>query len=154
MYMRIIFLLTIVILGLCVVPEVYVQNVKRDARAIAMVKKLQVSRLDRRLPAVSFLQWFGNTIGRSQKIEWEINDCGEQDGSGRQKDFPICVQALAETVDRIEVTVMVVVGTHKRGIVGKPAVWGIWAQPKNKKSKEMDELSDLVKELGAKAKKK
>ena len=145
--MKVIFSFTIVIVTLCLVPEIWAQNEKRDAKAIAMVKNLKVSRLDKRLPAVGFLQWFGNVFGKSQRIKWEVNDCGEQDGSGRQKDLPICVQALVPSVDRIEVTVMVVVGTHKRGVVGKPAVWGIWVQPKNKESKEMNELSDLVEEL-------
>ena len=145
--MKTIFPLTVIIVAFCIVPEICAQNEKRDAKAIPMVKNLKVSRLDKRLQPVGFLRWFGNVVGKSQRIEWELNDCGEQDGSGHQKDFPICVQAFAHTVDRIEVTVMVVVGTHKRGIVGKPAVWGIWVQPKNKESKEMDELSDLVKEL-------
>lgn len=145
--MKVILSFTIVIVTFCLVPEICAQNERRDVKAITMVKNLKASRLDKRLPAVGFLRWLGNVVGKSQRIEWEINDCGEQNGSGRQKDFPICAQAHAHTVDRIEVTVMVVVGTHKRGIVGKPAVWGIWVQPKNKESKELDELSELVEEL-------
>ena len=145
--MKIIISFTIVIVTFFLVPEILAQNEKRDAKAIPMVKNLKVSRLDKRLRPASFSRWFGNVVGKSQRIEWQVNDCGEQDGSGHQKDFPICVQALAHTVDRIEVTVMVVVGTHKRGIVGKPAVWGIWVKPNNKESKEMDELSELMEEL-------
>ncbi len=67
-------------------------------------------------------------IGKAQKIGWEVNDCGEQDGSGRQKDFPICVQATGHTDDLIDVNVMIVVGTDRRGIVGKPTTWGIWVK--------------------------
>lgn len=145
--MRIVFGIFIVLAAFFLVSEIGAQNTTRDAKAIAKIKNLQVFRLDRRLPAKSFSQWFGKVIGKSQKIEWEVNDCGEQDGSGRQKDFPICVQARAYTVDLIEVSVLVTVGTHRRGIVGKPSVWGIWVETRQNVSKDLDALSDLPQEL-------
>lgn len=144
--MKVIFSFTIVIVTFCLVPEIWAQNERRDAKAIPMVKNLKVSRLDKRLPARSFSQWIGQVLGKAQKIEWEINDCGEQDGSGRQKDFPICVQA-SSTLGRIEVTVMIAVGTHKRGINGRPTVWGIWVGRKGEVSKVFDELIELAPEL-------
>ena len=129
------------------VEGVRAQHEHRDARAIAMVKALNVSRLDKHLHVEPFAKWFGKLVGKKQKVEWEVNDCGEQDGSGRQRDFPICVQSFAHTGNSVEVTVMVAVGTYMRGIVGKPAVWGIWLKPKNMESELMDELSDLVHKL-------
>jgi hypothetical protein len=123
------------------------QNPTRDIRAIAKVKALSVSKLESKLPTLKFENWFADVVGGTEPTRWEVNDCGEQNGSGKQRDFPICVQAFARTDDRIEVTIMVVVGTYKRGVVGKPAVWGIWAQPHNEVSNEIRELSDLVKEL-------
>lgn len=145
--MRIIFGSIIVMAAFFLPTAIWAQSNKRDAKAIKMIKNLQVSSLDKRLPATSFSQWIGQVIGRSQKIEWEVNDCGEQDGSGRQKDFPICVQASAFTVNRIEVNVLVTVGTHKRGIVGRPAVWGIWVIKNQNESQNIDALSDLSQEL-------
>lgn len=129
------------------VSEIEAQNKARDAKAIAMVKNLSVSKLDRRLPARSFSQWFGKVVGKSQKIEWHVNDCGEQDGTGMQPDFPICVESNAYTADRIKVYVLIAIGTHKLGITGKPEVWGAWIIKDQKELKFIDELSDLQQEL-------
>lgn len=129
------------------VPEVCGQDARRDAKAIALIKNIQISHLDSRLRAQGFLQWLRGVVGNSQKIDWEVNDCGEQDGSGRQKDFPICVQAHTFTSDHVEVSIMVMVGSHMRGIVGKPAVWGIWVVTEHDGSKLLDTLSELRQEL-------
>ena len=145
--MRIIFGLLIVFVAFVLVPEIEAQSSGRDSKAIALVKGLPVYRLDKRLSGPTFSRWLRNVIGKSQKIEWEVNDCGEQDGSGRQKDYPICVEALTNTVDGIEIKVLITVGTNKRGIAGKPAVWGIWSQPQHCESKFMYELGDLAQEL-------
>jgi hypothetical protein len=137
----------IVLFTFCLVTEVGAQNERRDAKAVAMIKNLRVSRLDRRLPGLSFSRWFVLWLADHSLSNGEVNDCGEQDGSGRQRDFPICVQAFAHTGNSVEVTVMIAVGTYRRGIVGKPAVWGIWLKSKNMESELMDELSDLVHKL-------
>ena len=136
-----------VLIGFCFVPLLLGQTEARDRRAIAKIKNIQVPKLDKQLLTESFARWFANVVGESQKVEWEVNDCGEQDGSGRQKDFPICVQAAGQTADLIHISVSIVVGTHKRGIVGKPVLWGIWVEAEPKISKVLDELNELPKEL-------
>lgn len=123
------------------------QNLRRDSKAIGIVKNLSVSKLDRRLKFRSFSNWFGSVVRNSRTIGWEVNDCGEQDGSGRQKDFPICVQASGTTKDKLEIVVMIVVGSHKRGIRGKPSVWGLWINRESERPIEMNELSQLAGEL-------
>ncbi|MFZ1700655.1 MAG: hypothetical protein WBO10_00830 [Pyrinomonadaceae bacterium] len=102
------------------------QNEKHDSIAIARVKAISVSKLERKLPTTRFSSWLTRLIKPSKPIEWEVNDCGEQDGSGNQPDFPICVQASGLTRDQIQVTVFVTVGSHKRGLIGSPKVWGVW----------------------------
>jgi hypothetical protein len=139
--------LSIVMTGFCLVSALLGQNEERDSRAIAKIKNIRVSKLDDRLPGESFVRWFGKVVGTAQKIDWEVNDCGEQDGSGRQKDFPICVQAHAITLDHVEVSIMIVVGSHRQGLTRKPGVWGIWVEAKPNPSKVLDELNSLPKEL-------
>lgn len=136
-----------VLIVFCFVPPLLGQSEGRDRRAIAEIKNIQVPKLDKRLPAESFARWFAKVVGKGQKIDWEVNDCGEQDGSGRQKDFPICVQAAGKTADLIQISVSIAVGTHKRGIVGKPVIWGIWVEAEPEISKILDELNQLPKEL-------
>lgn len=129
------------------VETVGAQREERDAKAISKVKNIAVSRLDKKLSSLSFSRWFSRTLRNKQPALWELNDCGEQDGSGRQKDFPICVQAYAKTSDQIAVTVMIAVGTHKRGIFGKPVTWGIWVGSDQVSSIVLDRLNDLPKAL-------
>ncbi len=63
-----------------------------------------------------------------------------------RKTFRFAYKASA-TIGRIEVSVMIAVGTHKRGIIGTPTVWGIWVGRKGEVSRILDDLSDLPQEL-------
>jgi hypothetical protein len=128
-------------------PDSAAQDLRRDARAISMVKRLSVAKLDKRLRPKAFKPWLQTVVGSSRRIEWELNDCGEQSGTGNQKDFPICVAAMTKLRDGTEVVVMIAVGTHRRGIVGKPLVWFAYFEPKGGRFTEVRRLGDLPKEL-------
>jgi hypothetical protein len=132
------------------------QNDKRDAAAIAYAKRFSVSRLDSKLPPKRFGDWFQQIVGRATKINWEVNDCGEQSGNpaaDKGRDFPMCVEAIAEKSNGIKINVSLVVGTFKRGIIpGKPQI-GYAGVGKDDKWYEVAYLRDLpskLKEIGSK----
>lgn len=119
------------------------QSPRRDRAAIAKVKRLSVSKLDRKLSPKPLSQWIQGVVGRSRRIAWEVNDCGEQDGSGDQKDFPICVGADTKLRDGTEVSILVVVGSYRRGVVGKPQIWWIYLKNKEGALTDVDRLGQL-----------
>jgi hypothetical protein len=97
----------------------------RDARLIRQVQEISVSQLDPALPSVSFEKWLRVEAGADAEFHWEVNDCGEQTGTAadRGRDFPMCVEAQADMKDRRTIVVSIAVGTSKKGVVGKPAVY-------------------------------
>jgi len=119
------------------------QNRRRDAAAIGKIKRISVAKLDPKLRPKPLLRWLQGIVGRSRQITWEVNDCGEQDGSGRQRDFPICVAADTKLADGTEVSILVVVGSYRRGIVGKPQIWWIYLKNKEGALTDVDRLSQL-----------
>jgi len=89
---------------------------KTEKAAIRRAKNLIVSSFDRSLPNVS-LEFFLKNEGEGAQIKWEVNDCGEQNGSlatNDRRDPPMCVEAEFEAKNRTAVTVLVSVGTVNR----------------------------------------
>jgi hypothetical protein len=60
---------------------VHGQSPTRDRRLSAYAKGLPASKLDPQLPHHPFISWFLSVVGSGAKIDWEINDCGEQTGN-------------------------------------------------------------------------
>lgn len=114
-----------------------------EQRAIAAAKRVDVSRLDVKLPRMRFDAWLQKQVG-SASIKWESNDCGEQDGFTQRADIPVCGQASATLPDGRKLTVMIGVGTLKKGIQGAPGVWFLAVEDKTS-----THLSDLPKFLAA-----
>lgn len=85
---------------------------------IDYAKKYPVSKLEINMPQVSFEKWFRQTVGETKKIDWEINDCGEQTGTSedRGRDFPMCVEASAVKAESVYIRISIQFGTFKRGI--------------------------------------
>lgn len=57
------------------------------------------------------------------KSEWEATDCGEQTGNpqaDRGRDFPLCVDAIADLADDRMAMVSVGVGFCEKGVSAKP----------------------------------
>src|SRR4051794_10770175 len=85
--------------------------------AIERAQNVLVSTFDRSLPKVT-LKFFLESESEGAKIEWEVNDCGEQTGDpavNRGRDIPTCVEANFKLKDQRSVDVMVAVGTVKKG---------------------------------------
>jgi hypothetical protein len=94
--------------------------------AIERVKTLLVSSFDRSL-SKAMLEFFLKYEGEGA-IKWEVNDCGEQTGRAavdHGRDSPMCVEAAIDLKDGHAATVLVSVGTFKRGPVDVPAVLAV-----------------------------
>jgi hypothetical protein len=114
-----------------------------EQRVIAAAKQVFVDQLDVQLPHLRFEAWLQRQIGTAP-IAWESNDCGEQDGFTQRTDIPLCGQASATLPDGRKLTVMIGVGTMRKGVQGVPGVWFLSVQDKTS-----THLSDLPKFLGA-----
>src|SRR5687768_13422891 len=92
----------------------YSQMSRRDAEVIRYAKNLSVSDIERGMPKQGLDRWLRKTLGNSLPLKWEVNDCGEQTGTpaDRGRDFPMCIEASAETVD-LYVGVSLQVGTFE-----------------------------------------
>jgi hypothetical protein len=98
-----------------------------EKRAIEIAKRLPVSELEQGMPKQPLPEWLRRAAGPGAKLEWELNDCGEQTGTAADagRDFPFCVETIANLADGRRVGVSVVMGTFQRGIVGKPQLFMI-----------------------------
>jgi hypothetical protein len=115
-----------------------------EQRVIAETKKLSAKSLDPDLSDVAFADWFQSVVGKATKVEWESNDCGEQTGDPKTTpaDFPVCGQASAKLSGARTVTVMIAVGSYKKGITGEPAVFFVGLDHENT-FEPVDKLHDL-----------
>ena len=122
---------------------------KTEKAAIRRAKSLIVSAFDRSLPNVS-LEFFLKNEGEGAPIKWEVNDCGEQNGSPAtddRRDPPTCVEADFEAKNRTAVTVLVSVGTFKGGPSGVPALLRVTITNLSGISRPVRHLGDLPMEL-------
>ena len=85
---------------------------QNQRRFIDQLKKTPVSEIEAGLPNESFDTWFANQI-RPSHAEYEVNDCGERNGTPaeRGKEFPTCVAVTAVAGIR-KVDLAFVVGTY------------------------------------------
>lgn len=105
---------------------VFAQSKARDRRIIRFARNLDVSRLDHRLRRQSFETWLKSVVGRRASINWEVDDCGEQDGNPSNPinlNPPLCANARAKMADGNELGIAIAVGSHKKGIGGEPAIF-------------------------------
>ena len=96
-------------------------------RTVEAVQHLSVRAIDSTLTDTRFDRWFRQAVGADAWVSWETNDCGEQTGSPSDtaRDFPMCVQAMAEWDDGRKALVWIAVGTVNRGVFGAPEL--VWA---------------------------
>ncbi len=98
-------------------PQAGVQG--RDAIALQAAKNASVHRLEASLPDKHFGVWLRELAGPQAKIQWEVNDCGEQTGDSRSdqgRDFPMCVEAQVALVGNRKLSIALSVGTFKTGV--------------------------------------
>jgi hypothetical protein len=122
------YLIIVIFFVSTLITPAYSQTSARDRRLITYARGLDVSRLDRTLPHRRFEPWFRSLVGTKARITWEINDCGEQSGNpmdGSSINPPLCAQVQGSLPDSREVSVLILVGTHKAGRTGKPIIWSM-----------------------------
>ncbi len=116
-------------------PELLSEE-EREAINQDIVHRAQITpaaQLEAGLPAQPFEAWLEQVVGSRGYIEWEANDCGEQDGSGRQTSIPVCGEATVKFRDGREFVASVVVGSlavHDPSATpewsAKPSLWWTW----------------------------
>jgi hypothetical protein len=104
-----------------------------EQRVVATAKQVSAKALDPELPEQPFADWFQSVVGKDTKVEWESNDCGEQTGDPKTTpaDPPICGQASAKLSGARTVTVMIAVGSYRKGVTGDPAVFFVGIDVEN-----------------------
>ena len=115
---------------------------------MAMVKRADVATLDPALPSQRFEEWFRQTMGPEDSYTWELNDCGEATGNpatDRQRDMPLCVEVRAHGPQEREMdtSVMLQVGTERKGLFAKPVLRGI-VQQEGEEFIDIKHLHDLL----------
>jgi len=113
--------------------------------AIQPVKTLLISSLDRSLPKVT-LEFFLKYEGEGAPIKWEVNDCDEKTRD-HGRDSAMCIQADIGLKDGRAATILVSVGTFKRGQLDVPTVYGVRVTYPGGTIHRLDRLSDLPVEL-------
>ncbi len=120
-----------------------------ENRAIRRAKELSIASLERSLPKVT-LEFFLTYEGGGAPIKWEVNHCGEQPRDAVvdcDRDSIMCVEADVALKDGRTATVLVSVGTFKKGPVDAPTVYGVKVTYPGGTIHRMPRLSDLPIEL-------
>jgi hypothetical protein len=122
---------------------------KTEMDAIRRIEMLPVSSLDRNLPKVT-LEFFLKYEGGGAPIKWQVIECNEHAGDtvvNPKHDTAMCVVAEIKLKDERAATVLVSVGTFKRGPVDVPAVYGVRVTYPFGPTHSLLRLSDLPAEL-------
>jgi len=110
---------------------------------IEKIKKTNANTIHSSLPKIPYEKWFSNLVGNEKKINWHTTDCGEQNVSGNQKDFPVCVEMSADYLKNKTLFISTVFGTHKKGLIGTPKIWMVYIR-KNGKYKVFKNLNESM----------
>jgi hypothetical protein len=120
-----------------------------EKTVILRVRNLLASSFDRSLPNVT-LDYFLNYEAEGAPIRWVRNDCGEplrNPNLDLSRDFPLCVRADADLNNGGAVTVLVSVGTFKKGVFGAPALFSVAITQANGMVRPLRSLGELPMEL-------
>lgn len=101
-----------------------------QVQTIDYAKTFPVNGIEANVPDMPFAEWFQHVVGRGARVDWEVNDCGEQTGTAadRGRDFPMCVEARTVKPGFFYISVDIQFGTFNRGINKmKPVVRSIIA---------------------------
>jgi hypothetical protein len=116
--------------------------------AIQRVQTLLVSSLDRDLPKIS-LEFFLKYEGEGATIKWKVNDCGKTPDpvNDHKQDSSMCVRADIGLKDGRAATVLISIGSLKKGVADVPTVQGVSVSYPGGTMRRLDHLSDLPVEL-------
>ena len=134
---------TVVMTLLCSAFAARAQDADLDRRVVEVGRGVDVSTLDSQLPKARFDEWFQRQLGPSISVKWEATDCGEQDEAHRGEDIPLCAEASAKLSGDRLVVAQIVVATLKKGIQGKPGLFGIALITKSGQYYSVKRLSEL-----------
>ena len=122
---------------------------KLERSAIQRARNVLVSSLDSSLPKVS-LEFFLKNEGAGAPIHWRVKDCDEKTANTARvdaQDSIICVEADIDLKDLRSVTVLVSVGTLKRGLIDMPALVSVATTDSSGMVHQVRHLGDLPMEL-------
>lgn len=113
--------------------------------AIAAGKSADVHQLDSKLAAEKFESWFQRQAGDTT-IAWESNHCGEASPptGDSDHDMPICAKAALTFADGATATVVIGVGSEKKGIHPPYQVWMEVAEGRPGRTLELHDLPDIL----------
>jgi TonB family protein len=121
-----------------------------EKQALSLVRGMPASALDSELSSRPFASWFEQVTGPKAGVVWQLTECGEQiiapDKTGQ--DLPACAEVNANLPDGRKVFVVIIVGTFKKGLTGKPEFFRAVIE-RNKQFYQASRLSDLPEMLRA-----
>ena len=117
-----------------------------EKQAISSAQEMSASDLDEALPNRPFASWFSEVIGPKAGVVWQLTECGEQIGAG--KDLPACAEVNASLPGGRKVFVTISVGTFKKGLTGKPSFFRAVIE-QNERFYQVRRLSELPQRLRA-----
>ncbi len=89
-------------------------------KLIAYAKAIDVMQLDSSLPSQPLEQWLRRGPAHIDKLQWRESDCGiKPDYPEPPGGYPLCVDFVYQRA-RVAGWGIVVIGTTRRGIVGRP----------------------------------
>lgn len=86
---------------------------------INAAKNTIVRDIDKTLPAVRLETWLQGVVGAPTPLTWGVTDCGEQTGNpalDRGRDFPICVEVIANLAGSRRLVLSLLAGSRERGL--------------------------------------
>jgi TonB family protein len=121
-----------------------------EKQALSLVREMPASALDAELSSRPFASWFEQVTGPKAGVVWQLTECGEQivapDKTGQ--DLPACAEVNANLPDGRKVFVVIIVGTFKKGLTGKPELFRAVIE-QNNQFYQASRLSDLPEMLRA-----
>lgn len=143
--MKSIFSLGGLAIWLVISPQITAQTPLTESKAISYVQNIPISQLDGSLPNRPFGKWLEQTVGKEAGITWQLNDCGIATDAVEafERDVPACAAVTAVTPEQRTVIVMVLIGSMKLGIQGKPHLHMIVLEEFGQ-LKELKKLSEIA----------
>ena len=86
------------------------------SQVITYTQQILVSKLDPHLSKTPLIVWLKNFVSEKE-IRWEVNDCGETDGSGKQENVPMCGVFIVPLSEGRTFWAYISVGSMNKGII-------------------------------------
>jgi hypothetical protein len=100
-------------------------------KAIGVIDDLTASKLDPALPKTPFLLWLRELLGDTEKVQWELNDCGTLTGVPAiddERDLPSCMEGTILLTGQRVLGIAILVGTERTGLAGAPRIANIYIE--------------------------